>query len=313
MLRIGFYGNCQINALALLLMQSDRCTVSFTYAVHNMREDDIAKMYTQLPTIDVLVCNNISDNFQGNPKLSLKSVLAEVQPTCRSVVVTSCYYNGYFPESVYLVDANGRHLAQYDLHMHDTRVLQYYCEQPQIPIKTLATILQSPSVVSQGMSVLMHEKSLNTLHKYEEAVTVTGRCCDVKILPYIRANYAKRRLMNTINHPTNEVLYEMCRQVGILIDIDTSMLRCNYELLGEIITPIFPCTTVHLGLNFSDTRFYMKNRLYSVEEMVAMYFNYYAKILDRDTVRRNYKRIFGVDAPTEHSPLSKAVLPLPND
>jgi hypothetical protein len=185
-------GNCQSGALSLLIEcicpTMKRLSLP---AIHTLDKKKPEVVWSIVRDVDVVIHQPISDSFQeiGINALKLKF------PNKLYISFPSIYFNGYFPNLIYLRKPAGGTLGGRLRDFHDSRIVEGAIFGQSIEeIKNQICKKIPVDKVLTDVNI-----SLENLRKREIGL-------DVEVTSYIKKNVFKKRLFYVFNHPINDVL-----------------------------------------------------------------------------------------------------------
>jgi hypothetical protein len=192
---ILFLGNCQARPISRLVEMNSSFTADYNLikvfpAIHDMSIELQTYIRDEiLPRTNLLITQNVL-----NDTFPLKT--SSCRQVCNTLVFPTCYFDGYFPDAIYL-KKGGLTLRQTPItDYHSSYVL--HCFIQGLSVEECTQNLISGSWVGQGYPEKV-SSIWASLYKREEQ-------WDIKVIDYLHDNYRKRRLFHTLNHPTAEVL-----------------------------------------------------------------------------------------------------------
>lgn len=289
--RVAFVGNCQMEAIAGILEHKSNYTdfheIQQVLVIHNITRSELLDFYGRnLKDLDILYCQHISDGYRldsededGISVFSLKYMREIAPSTCRIVVLPNMYFSGYFPEMTYLYDEQGKHVVRYGISYHDKNVIERY-----VRTKCLNAIIYTADFYNEEFYDT--EFVRGCLESNWEQMEKRDMLCDIKMYPYIKDNYSKIRLFNTINHPTGHLLTIICREL-----MDHLGLDCEVDFpdhgLNEVIFPIYKSVIRALDLKFEDECYVFKGETLEAIEGIQRYLNFYDSCMSYDVLKSN--------------------------
>ncbi|ATZ80334.1 hypothetical protein BMW23_0276 [Bodo saltans virus] len=205
-----FYGNCQTNALCEIFSHIANYKFIRIPPVHKLKTEDIQYIYTILPTLDILIIQNISDNYKNNYKLSTKSIVSYTNKNCKIIYIPVCYFDFYYPNLIFL-DSNDTSLQE---HYHDKYLLKLYFNNDDDIINKYLKYINDKTVYSTNYLLHKAYSSICEMKKRENE-----KRHDIKISNFIENNFRKYLLFYTNNHPTKYLLNYICEQLCEILNI----------------------------------------------------------------------------------------------
>jgi hypothetical protein len=155
----------------------------------------------------------------------LKSKFANV------VTWPNIYFDGYFPGITYLYRGDGsRILGPLDEYHFSFMVRDFMLKKPP---EEMARWLRE-DLIFDLFPKPMHDSLRNLTQREREL--------DISISDYVARRIGARRMFFAMNHPTNEVLFEMLRRLLAAAgqDVPSTDVSAYPYTLDKIILPIFP-------------------------------------------------------------------------
>lgn len=294
MIRVAFIGNCQMGAIADILEHkskyADYHEIHQVIIIHKITRLELLNFYdADLKDLDILYCQHITDSYRLNSDdednisaFSLNYMRKIVPSTCRIVVLPNMYFSGYFPEMTYLYDEQGKHVISHDISYHDKNVIKRYVETKCLNAISYASDLHDVDFYDEEYIMKRLETNWEQMEKREMH-------CDIKMNSYIKDNYSKIRLFNTINHPTGHLLTIVCRKLMDHIGLNCEVHFSDYGL-DDVVFPIYESVTKILNLEFNDDCYVFKNKTHTIVEGIQRYLNFYDSCVSYDILKLNAKR-----------------------
>lgn len=208
-LKFCVLANCQSGPLSILIERicptMERVPLP---AIHTLDVKKPEVLWGIISQVEVIIHQPISDAFQDLGINALKFKF----PTKHYISFPSVYFDGYFPNLMYLRKPSGGTLKGIIGDFHDSRIVKgVICEQ-SIEIIKNKFIKKHP-----------YDEVLTNINKSLENLSSRESDLDVKITSYIKDNVFKKRLFYVFNHPVNEILIYIASRI------------C--EILNQIIIP----------------------------------------------------------------------------
>jgi hypothetical protein len=183
MVKILFYGNCQIEAICKTLNLNSN---KYEICVIKCYEDNIIqKDFTdKLNTTDILITQPISDNYLGKEYLSTNYVL-------RNTNMIECY-------------KQGKSVDYY---------LEHFVNNPHFKSKE-----ELEKIADKSITEL--DARYNDSQKYK---IIHANIITIPISKFIQENYKHIFLFHTINHPTKTLFHHICHEILNILQIENTM------------------------------------------------------------------------------------------
>lgn len=243
--RFSAYGNCQAQALAKTLLESEKFSESFEYlpidSVHTLHAGEYSKLVDIFQQLDLLLYQPVSEQYHI-PQLSTSNLLAYLPQHCRSISFPSLYFNGYFPH----LDTLKGITSILNL-VHDYNII--YAFVLGLDEAQTVELISSNKFYDQVTSNRLINQSIAELYNREKVNNV-----NVKLSDYILSNYRKQKLFNQFNHPRRQVFEYLANRVLSILNLEeTQLLSQQIEgYLDAISTPIYKSTYENLNLLFDE-------------------------------------------------------------
>lgn len=240
MLKLGFLGNCQAQALEGWLRQvPDQIELVTLPPIWLVEEQDVPDILERIQTCDVLFAQRLSEDF-ARRELVTSRLKAEFGD--RLVSWPNIYFDGYFPGISYRYSEYGRihgPLDEYHWDLIESAWREGVDAETCVKRLTGDAIFERyPDPVSQSLGNLANRE----------------RGLDVGIADYLAANLHWQRLFYSMNHPVNELLFEMLHRLFAYIG-ERKRIKGLGEYgfpLNKIILPVLPAISRRYRINFGE-------------------------------------------------------------
>ena len=273
------YGNCQARVLASFLNSSELFKSHYQYVtikpVHIINKNEFNELINDIvPKLNLFIFQPVSENYKGK-EYSSSHLIEQLNTETQNISFPSCYFTGYNPEIKYLKDDKGRMITeQFDY--HDLNIIQGFLES--LSIEQVKEKIINYNYYPSNFSLTEIEKSLAQLSKRENNIFDTGKQIDIKISGFIRDNYKKNRLFNTINHPSKFIFKYIAEQILKLLDIEDN-IQLDRDFLNHTIYPIYQSNYQNLKFDFANPMQYsIRECVYTLNDTIESYFDYYASL-----------------------------------
>jgi len=271
-MNILFYGNCQPNALRVMLnmMKHDYICCHNTYITESELLDKLGKY-------DIIITQPITDNYRSKPYLSTNFVVAHCKKDCKIIMVDVMYFDFYYVDLTYTRFNNS--LLQNPSDYHYTFMLECYKNGKDISYyinNIVNNIYFKPASEIEDIA----NESLNELkRRYEEnrEKYVGSNIYFIYTGDYIRANYKHKLLFYSMNHPSKYVLQFVGESILNLLDIPTTTINYDTDPLSSIKCIMYKCIQpcVFFDINKCEPYMYKTN---NIQDICELYYNVYNEI-----------------------------------
>lgn len=214
------YGNCQAEALRVLLAASTKSPVNTIRVppVFELESSDIPYLRAAASVSQILISQPIREDFRDLP-LGTRQVAAMMPPDATVIHYPVIQFAGLLPYQAIVRDPLDP--------SQDPPVVPYH------DLRTLAEALRGvrPAADPSRAAILaVGAASLAELRRREE------RDCDVGVSDLFHQPEAGD--MATINHPGNRILLALAGRLQSAMGLATDVVEPGRALLGEVVTPI---------------------------------------------------------------------------
>lgn len=263
--------NCQGAALVNILKRvpsfDEKYEIIQLPPIHLLTDKDEEKVVQSLNSADLFLYQPISESFG---KYSSDNLLKYLKEEAVAISFPVVYFTGYNPETIYLKDTQGKK-ATIGFEYHDLNILSFFNQG--FTVEETVKKIQKPEFYSVEFIEKNIKQSLSSLREREEGI-------DIKVLKYIEDNSHGKRLFVSMNHPVNELLYEVVSQILIkvkLADNSADFLLSspfNKELLGRNKLFVYPSIKKYFNIE-TEYDVIMENKEYSLSDYIKVCFDLY--------------------------------------
>lgn len=238
MLKVGFLGNCQAQALESWAMQAgDLLYVVCFPPVWLIEQEHADRMIEQIESCDFLFAQRLSDNF-ARPELATSRLKERYGH--KLVSWPNAYFDGYFPGISYRYHPGGRILGPLD---------EYHWD----PIE--ANFLAGRGVaecVREMESEAIFERIADPVGDSLRRLSERETGLDVIISDYIAWGLQHERMFYSMNHPVNSLMRElMDRMFGEICERRRLASLAEYGFpLNKIVLPVLPAIARRHRISF---------------------------------------------------------------
>jgi hypothetical protein len=268
-LRAGVYGNCQSEALRLVLRDhapfSERFEILNIAPVHQMTAVQRQELIDLAPSLDLLITQSIGDAYA--PATS-SAVLASLRPTAQRIVIPGAWFNAYFPDVIYPREPNGAPLRGAPTDYHSYIVHRAFLQDAKKSEALRRLQLEiDPAIVTENLSRNMAETRMR-----EEGA-------DVVLSDFIEERFRSEKLFHVVNHPSAPLIFHLADRVLDLLGLPITTQEARSKragLLDVIQWPIPPSIGKAIGATFAmPTSYRFAGADHSAAEFVDLYYAFY--------------------------------------
>lgn len=274
--RVVVVGNCQAKALEMMLATNEEFAKRFEFVsfppVHEIPEAMVPELHRAVADAAVVIPQRVQEDYRDGIGLGTET-LARIAGSAAVVRWPSVYWAGYFPDLVYLRDAEGQPVVDGPFDYHDRTILESYAAG--IDVSGVCRLLEDPDLPSEAQAWAASATA---------ELETRGQDCEVKITSFIASKFRDDLLFFTMNHPTNHLLGFIAQQITELIDIPglVDHRLIPDEILGPTFYPLHANHVRALELEFGveliagGSPFRIRGVNYAPDEAVQAFFDYYA-------------------------------------
>lgn len=257
---VVLWGNCQAEAMRILLTAGEAVCGVRVPPVHEIVENDLPHVHRLLRRADVLLAQPVADDYRGLP-LGTSQIAAQLRPGARVVRWPVLFYAGLYPYQVLV-----RHPGAGDppiVPYHDLRTLR----RAQRGRRQTSTL--SPRELAQAYRDLARESRAQLARREDVHGTVV--VSDVLDTPCAD-------LAHTINHPGNTLLLAAARRLQAELGWPQDAVDPGRTLLSSVLTPLEPDVLDALGLDVPPRpSFVVGGRPVDTAQVAAAHLDFYAR------------------------------------
>ena len=242
-IKIAVVANCQSRPLAdLLKLMSPSVEISCITVVHLVKDSEAAESWASYEEFDFVFAQAVQDNY---PTTFVRTGALKQRLGSKVVTWPNIYFRGQCPDTRFVTSAAGRVVGPLGDYQNITT---YAAWRSGLGVaETVDRMLSGGDWVDS----LADEapRSMAELRMREASL-------DVGIADHIAAHWQERRLFYTFNHPANELLIRVARDLLAYIGLtpDTSAAPAQFpEALDQFIPALLPPLAERLGLRYQGT------------------------------------------------------------
>ncbi len=220
---------------------------------------------------DVFIYQTI--NHFTSPKLNTSYIKENLlKKSCKCISVPFSIFYGYFPD--YKVERDNTQTMRARIFRHE-KINELTCEKTLTSDEIIEQIVSSDFLPLDYIKQKL-ENSLQLIEKNEQET-------DIKLYPFIRDHYFKKRLFFNPAHPTDCLLHEITTQIVaklisemnfINLEEEKKQINLFYEKTHPpkaIVPFIYPCVAEALGLKFDFWSAYLLKKPVDYIEYIEKY------------------------------------------
>ncbi|WP_296815457.1 WcbI family polysaccharide biosynthesis putative acetyltransferase [Brevundimonas sp.] len=256
------YGNCQANPLASLMgIARPDLEVIRLPAVHTLKPSDEKQVNVAVANADIIVHQPISDRFGS---LSTDSLRAE-HPTKHWLSFPSIYFGGVFPQMFYI-----RRPGKPTLHgpledYHDRRIVDAFLRG--------LTVSQAVQEIGRPLGYEADFfAAIDDVREKERAVDVGSLDVIMDLMPAVRP-------LNTFNHPTADVLWEVAKRCLHALGLPPleGVQRPKREFLSGLIGAVPAEVLAAAGASWSNPEYIKNGERLEWAQLIGQFFEVYSQ------------------------------------
>lgn len=272
--KAAILANCQGQAISDLLKKNNGFMRAFDLVpldpIHLLKESDSEVILEMISTIDLLIHQQIGYNYGV---FSSSNVISLMKTNSLSISFPVAYFSGYNPETVYMKDSSGKTIQK--MGYNDLNIMRMFLDG--LSTHDMVDCIEAEDYYPEEFLLNNFNESILSLIEREKNL-------DVKISRFISDHARERRLFFSMNHPTNEVLLGIVRQILSLLSISFEKTYLANQRLGRTKLYMYPSVRKALDLSLNDS-IVVDQTTYTLEEYVARFITLYKK--DVNLVRHN--------------------------
>jgi hypothetical protein len=273
-----FFGNCQLYAIKLKLHLDVSNYNCYHHECHTTNIN-ITDFTDQINKTDIIISQNISDNYRGGDYLNLNYILQTAKDKL-IIIVPSCYFEFYYPDLKYLTHNSTT--------LHDPSPYHY-----QFMIDNFKNNGSIENYITNYVNNIeligsekLLEKATNSINELTKRTnTLKDKIVDMSnvyticISNFIENNFKEKLLFYSMNHPTKYVIEFICEEIVNIVQIPntinygTNILDNTKCILYKCIQPL-----VHFDINKETMKTCEHTDIFSiVESYHKIYSQLYSK------------------------------------
>ncbi|GAB3078070.1 WcbI family polysaccharide biosynthesis putative acetyltransferase [Corynebacterium aquatimens] len=222
-------GNCQAESLRRLVTSTGIADSERIPPVHEMEASDMEWFCAMLARTDILITQPIRNDYRGLP-LGTEQTMACLPRSARTVLFPVMRFDALTPTQAIIRDPEEPSLDPPVVPYHDLRILAAHLKGRQEAI--------APTPADDAYRAKLAE-TVEQMRRREEAAgdAMVGMSDFLETVP----------VWHTINHPDNATMGELARRVATRLGAEGEVVLPDYEMLGELDSPIDASAAAALG------------------------------------------------------------------
>ena len=248
---ILFYGNCQCNAIKLILNLPSYYKI-FTIECFstNIESDEFTNI---IKKSDIIITQPIIDNYRNKDYLSTKYIINNKNNNCKIILFNPFYFNFYYFDLTYK-KINDNELLKVPIDYHYNDMITSY--KLKLPIEKYFEYYVDNIYYKNydDLHKLADESFIELENRYksmlEEYVNNNYNIIPIYITDFIKNNYKEQLLFYSMNHPTKFLLQLICEEIVKILAIETN-IDYNIDPLDSPKCILYKCIQngVHFNIN----------------------------------------------------------------
>jgi hypothetical protein len=274
MLRVLFYGNCQLYAIYKILSMPNNfiqtCVECFSTEIN---EEEFLKI---IKFSDIIITQPIKENYREKQYLSSKYILDNKSTNSIVIFFDSCHFNFYYPDLTYKTLNNELLRNPHDYHYD--KIIEYYNNNKKIE-DYISEIVNNVNLYSKDYLETIANNSLKQLHNRYIKMTEDfsgGNIFYITTHDFIKNNYKKKLLFYSMNHPTKYVLHFICIEICKILNLKHN-INLNIDPLNNVRCILYKSIQNNVDFDINNYDCYT-NRLSTPYEISKLYFDTYNEL-----------------------------------
>lgn len=220
-------GNCQTPVLAEILNNTPAFAAHhFAYCykgVHACSPSELAQLAGALDRFDCIVTQNLYADIFG----ALRTAAVRAAYHGQLVTIPTCWFNVLSLDAFRLSEPQG---TNPDMNMHSLFLAQAF----------LGGLSEERAVAFYHEASLFTDKVLQD--RFQETVREIRRRekdTDIIIADYILENFTTRRLFHSYNHPTLDILLDICKSLAVILGVAFPKNPDAYAIFDRLVNPLW--------------------------------------------------------------------------
>jgi hypothetical protein len=270
MKKYAIIANCQGGPLQELLKGSKEFSSQYENvplpSIQNWAQPQYELFWETIADLDLVIAQPLLSPRYANARI--ESLREHIDPD-KLLVISNIFFEGYYPTVIHMRNVNFQKynvpIAQCGL------ILGMYMSSVKLPdaLPLLKKFMQTKINSLGDVASASIQKLSNRERTYQVDIRVGG---------WVRKHFRERRMMHSLNHPSNFTLRHLCNSLLRKLGIQPESNSKREELLGDVSFPIFPNVADALNLNFNSKPSYtVVGKTMNVREYIEFLYNFYSR------------------------------------
>jgi len=227
-INILFYGNCQCNAINLVLnLPSNYNIFSIECFSTNIESDEFTNI---IKKSNIIITQPIHDNYRNKDYLSTKYIINNKNNDCKIILFNPLYFNYYYFDLNYK-KINNDEILKIPIDYHYNDMITSY--KLNIPIeKYFEYYVHNNYYKNNDDLTKIANESLDELNnRYQsminEYVNNNSNIIPIYITDFIKNNYKEILLFYSMNHPSKYLFHFITHEIIKILNIENTI---NYNI-----------------------------------------------------------------------------------
>ena len=273
-INILFYGNCQCNAIRLVLNLPSKYNIfSIECFSTNIESNEFTNI---IKKSNIIITQPIHDNYRNKDYLSTKYIINNKNSDCKIILFNPLYFNYYYFDLNYK-KINNDEILKTPIDYHYNYMITSY--KLNLPIeKYFEYYVDNMYYKNNDDLDKLAKESLNELdNRYQiminEYVNNNSNIIPIYITDFIKNNYKEILLFYSMNHPSKYLFHFMTHEIIKILNIENT-IDYNIDPLNNPKCILYKCiqNSVNFDINEHQSVTLDKNGNY---EITKLYFESY--------------------------------------
>jgi len=273
-INILFYGNCQCNAIKLILNLPSKYNIfSIECFSTNIESDEFTNI---IKKSNIIITQPIHDNYRNKDYLSTKYIINNKNNDCKIILFNPLYFNYYYFDLNYK-KINNDEILKTPIDYHYNDMITSY--KLNLPIeKYFEYYVDNIYYKNNDDLTKIANESLDELdNRYQiminEYVNNNSNIIPIYITDFIKNNYKEILLFYSMNHPSKYLFHFITHEIIKILNIENT-IDYNIDPLDNPKCILYKCiqNSVNFDINDHQSVTLNKNGNY---EITKLYFESY--------------------------------------
>lgn len=273
-INILFYGNCQCNAIRLVLNLPSKYNIfSIECFSTNIESNEFTNI---IKKSNIIITQHIHDNYRNKDYLSTKYIINNKNSDCKIILFNPLYFNYYYFDLNYKKLNNDEILkTPIDYHYND----MITCYKLNLPIeKYFEYYVDNIYYKNNDDLTKIANESLNELdNRYQiminEYVNNNSNIILIYITEFIKNNYKETLLFYSMNHPSKYLFHFITHEIIKILNIENT-INYNIDPLDNPKCILYKCIQNSVNFNINEHQSVTLDKIGDYE-ITKLYFKSY--------------------------------------